>query len=300
MSIMDGRRYLLLTLVTVGLFALSGSSCPRAFTLSTPPPRVLPPSPTLPQIVQAVNQNSGQIQSFTTNSATISGPGWPALRCSIAFQRTRLLRLRAETALTGPEVDLGSNEQVFWFWVRHNQPPGVYFCRHDQFTTSRARQMIPIEPDWLIDALGVTLLDPQLPHQGPFPVAGGRSLQIRTILDTAEGPITKVTVIDAASALIMEQHLLDARGQVRASAAAEGHRRDALTGLWMPAAVQVNCPSARFAMKVNLGNVEINRLAANPELWVMPNYPGSPQVDLCDPRLCPAPSTASRPIQVRP
>jgi hypothetical protein len=296
---MDGRRYLLLSLVAVGLFALSGSSCPRAFTLSTPPPRVLPPSPTLPQIVQAVNQNSGQIQSFSSGSATISGPGWPALRCSIAFQRPRLFRLRAETGLTGPEVDLGSNDQLFWFWVRRNQPPSVYFCRHDQFAMSRARQMVPVEPDWLIDALGVTQLDPQLPHQGPYPVAGRRALQVRTILDTADGPVTKVTIIDASSALVMEQYLLDARSQVRASAVAEGHRRDPATGLWMPAAVQVNCPAAQFAIKVNLGNVEINRLAPNPELWAMPSYPGTPPVDLCDPRFGPASAMSSQPLTLR-
>ena len=37
---------------------------------------------------------------------------------------------RRRTALTGPEVDLGSNDELFWFWVRRNEPPAVYFARH--------------------------------------------------------------------------------------------------------------------------------------------------------------------------
>ena len=68
----------------------------------------------------------------------------------------------------GPEVDLGSNDQLFWFWIKRNQPPAVYVCRHDQFPTSRARQMIPIDPNWLVEALGTLVLDSQLPHQGPY------------------------------------------------------------------------------------------------------------------------------------
>jgi hypothetical protein len=290
---MDGRRCLTLTLVTVGLFALSGASCPRTWTPPwlNPPPRVLPPNPTLEQVIEAVNRNNGQIQSFSSNSATISGPGWPTLRASVAFQRSRLFRLRAETGLTGPEVDLGSNDQVFWFWVRRNTPPGVYFCRHDQFATSAARKMIPIEPDWLIEALGAAQLDPGLPHQGPFPVAGGR-LQIRTIRETPQGPVTKVTIIDASSALVMEQQVIDARGQLRASAVAEGYRRDPLSGLYMPAAVRVNSPPAQFSMRINLGSVEINRLAGTAELWAMPSYPGSPPVDLCSANSAPPTSAA--------
>ena len=135
---MDGYQRRMLLVVAVGLFALSGANCPHFVQYTSPLPRVLPPSATVEQVIQAVNQNNGQIQSYSTTTATISGPGWPTLRASIAFQRPRLFRLRAETGLTGPEVDLGSNEQIFWFWVRRNQPPGVYFCRHEQFATSRA------------------------------------------------------------------------------------------------------------------------------------------------------------------
>ena len=119
-----------------------------------PQPQVLPPGAGLEQVIAAVNRNNSQIQALFSDSATLSGPGYPTLRAHIAYQRPRNFRLRADTGLTGPEVDLGSNDQLFWFWIKRNQPPAVYFCRHDQFPTSRARQMIPIDPNWLIEALG--------------------------------------------------------------------------------------------------------------------------------------------------
>jgi len=172
----------LLLLIPLGLIALSGSACPsnlvRQYT--APIPRALPPSPTLEQVIEVVNRNNGQIHSFSTQRATLTGPGFPTLRASIAMECPRRFRLRAETGLTGPEVDLGSNDELFWFWIRRNEPPAVYFCRHEQFATSSVRYQVPVAPDWLIEALGVVQLDPNLPHQGPLVQSDGK-LEIRTI-----------------------------------------------------------------------------------------------------------------------
>ena len=284
---MDGYRCGRVALAVVGLLGLSGAGCPQMVTQLAPPPRVLPPSPSLEQVIQAVHRNSSQIQSFSSNTATISGPGWPTLRANLAFQRPCLFRLRADTTLTGAEVDVGSNDQLFWFWVRRDQPPGLYFCRHDQFATSRARQMIPLDPYWLIEALGMAEFDPALPHQGPYQAPNNR-LQIRTIRETPEGPTTKITMIDAASAWMMEQYVYDPKGQLKASSMAEGYHRDPLTGLFIPSVVRINYPTAQFSMRLDLGKVEVNRLLGNPaELWTMPNYPGSPLVDLGNPQLQP-------------
>ena len=258
-------RHLLLALALATLVAQGGCAWLRFW--QEPQPQVLPPGAGLEQVIAAVNQNNSQIQALFSNSATLSGPGYPTLRAHIAFQRPRNFRLRADTGLTGPEVDLGSNDQLFWFWIKRNQPPAVYFCRHDQFPTSRARQMIPIDPNWLIEALGTLELDPSLPHQGPYPDKGNR-IQIRTIRETPEGPNMKVTIIDAVSAWVMEQRIYDAQGRLRARSVVEDYRRDPRTKLYVPTAVRVECPAAQFSMRVDLGAVQVNQLQGNPaELW---------------------------------
>ncbi len=247
------------------------------------------------QVIEVVNRNNSQIQSFSTNRATLSGPGFPTLRASVAFQRPGRFRLRAETGLTGAELDLGSNDELFWFWMRRNQPPAVYYCRHDQFAVSQARQMVPFEPAWLIEALGVAELDPGLPHQGPMFLPNNR-LRIDTILNTPGGPLTKVTIIDGSQGWILEQHLYDARRRLLAKSVATGHRRDPLTTLVMPTVVEINCPPAQLAMRIDLGNVEINRLSGDAAaLWSMPNYPNTPLVDMADPNFRPpgAPAQAA-------
>ncbi len=275
------RRWLLL--ICTGLLGLSGASCPQMVQQYTNPlPRILPPSPTLEQVIAAVNQNNSQIQSFSTNQASISGRGFPALRASVAFQRPQRFRLRAELGVLGStELDLGSNDDLFWFYVKRNQPPALYYCRHDQFAASPARQMTPFEPAWLIEALGVAEFDPALPHQ--LTCLPNDKLRIDTIRNTPDGPVTKVTFLDGSQGYILEQRLYDAHRQLLARSVASGHRRDPASNLVMPTAVQIFCPPAQLEMRIDLGNVQINRLSGEATaLWTMPSYPDAPLVDLAN------------------
>src|SRR5207248_594607 len=119
-------------------------------------------------------------------------------------------------AVTGPEIDLGSNDELFWLWVRRNNPPTLYYCRHAQFATSAAKQLMPVDPDWLLDALGLASFDPALQHSAPQRNANGR-IEIRTLLPGPAGTMTKTTVIDEARAWVLEQHLHDERGTLVAT-----------------------------------------------------------------------------------
>ena len=289
----------------MGLFATSGASCPHPPWQADALPRVLPPTPTLEQVINVVNRNNSQIQSFSANRASISGPSLPAMRASLAFQRPGRLRLRADLGVLGTQFDLGSNDELFWFWIHRSQPPGVYYCRHDQFAASRARQVVPIEPQWLIEALGVAEIDPALPCQGGLIFLPNDRLRIDTIRETPDGPITKVTILDGSQGWILEQYLFDARRRLLASSTASQYRRDPATGLFMPTVVQVNCPQAQFSMRIDLGEVEINRLSGDPAaLWTMPGYPGAPPIDMADPNFRPPmlspPPAAARAATARP
>jgi hypothetical protein len=299
------RRFLLLAVVT-GLFALSGANCPFLWTdqdeLTRVPP-ALGQSPNLDQVIQVVNAQTSQIQSFTAHQASISGQGFPSLRTSIAFERPRHFRLRAETGLTGPEIDLGSNEELFWFWVRRNQPAATYYCRHEQFATCPARNQLPVDPEWLVEAFGVMQFDPTQHHQGPYPAPGGR-LEIRSTRDTPEGPALKSTFVDGVHGVVLEQRVFDARGQLIARAAASHFRRDPANGIFMPTLIDIQSPPNKFTMQINLGTVEINRPITNGgQLWAMPSYPGFPAVDLCNPSQPGppgAPAVTSRPYAPNP
>ncbi|NQU20152.1 MAG: hypothetical protein HQ567_02640 [Candidatus Nealsonbacteria bacterium] len=285
-------------LTAVGLIGLCGSNCNCWLWQSPPQPRILSLQPTVEEVIGVVNANNGQINSFSTGNATLSGPGIPTLRANLAFERPKRLRLRAEM-MGSSELDVGSNDELFWFWIKRNEPRALFYCRHDQFGSSKARQMIPVDPDWLADALGTVCLDPGLPYQGPYPMKNDL-LELRVLLDTPEGQQTRRIVVNGQG-LVVEQYLYDTGGYLIASSKASRHRRDDFSGLWMPGVVQIDSPRAKFAMRLDLGTLQINRLEGDPAaLFAMPQYPGWPPVDLGDPNLQFAPTQPAARVSLRP
>ena len=95
-----------------------------------------------------------------------------------------------------------------------------------------------------------------------------------------------MTVVNGKFGLILQQRVYDARNQLVGTSTTGRYRRDPATGLFMPTVVQISTPakgtSPAFTMELQLGNVEINTLAAGTgQLWAMPNYENSPPVDIC-------------------
>jgi len=239
----------------------------------------------LDQVIHHVNSGSERIRQLQTVGATLSLPGAPSLRANIAMERPRRFRLQAGTGIAGEEIDLGSNDELFWLWVRRNQPTAIYYCRHDQFRQSVARQIIPVEPQWLMEALGVIHFDPAVRHDGPLPHPSG-GMEIRSTIPSAEGNLTKVTVVDAAYGWVLQQHVYDHQGQLLASALASRHRYDGTSGVSLPRHVEIQLPPAQMSFTVDVNDYMINRLGGNPvQLWSMPRMEGYPLVDLADPRL---------------
>jgi hypothetical protein len=245
-------------------------------------PQVLAEGASRDQIIAAVNQNSARIQSLSVTGATISIPGTlglPILSGNIAAERPGRFRLTAGTAISGQEIDLGSNDELFWVWVRQNQPPAVYFCRHEQFATSSIRQIMPIEPKWLLAALGMVDIDPASVFDGPLPHGDG-TVELRSWLPSSSGNLQQVTVIDARRAWVVEQHVYDQAGTtLLASAVAESHQYLEPQQVSLPQRVAINLPSSGLNFKIDLGAVQINQLAGDrQQLWTLPT--GYPQYDL--------------------
>jgi hypothetical protein len=275
----------------LGLFVLlgaSGASCPK-FLKSYPSTgtRAIPKTATLADVVSVVNANSAKIRSLYSTDAAVSVSLMPSLKANLALERPKRFRLRAETGITGPEVDLGSNDSLFWLWVKRMQPAAIYYCSHKQFPTSAIKQFVPVEPDWLIDALGITGFDPAGKHTGPLYVRGGR-LEIRTELPRPEGAWTKVTMVDAVHGFVMEQHLYDQKGTRVASSLTSHHLRDPESEAIIPRQVEIQWPATQFTLKLELKSLQVNRLSGDPaQLFEMPTYAGYTPTDAGDPSFQP-------------
>ena len=259
--------------------------------------------PTLEDVIRVVNTNSERVRQLYTDNATLTIEGMPALRASLAAERPRRLRLRAQFIGVGQVLDLGSNDELFWALIDAPQfatgaPRAVYYARHDQFRRSHVSALLPIEPEWLIDAIGMMRFDPQHLHEGPYTRGPGR-LEIRTRLPSPDGEVTRVVVVDATYGWILEQHLYDSQGQLFASAFTSEHRYYPSAGVSLPHHVEIRLPPPNPAIRLEVASYRINQLYADPnQLWAMPTYTGYRFVNLGDPALgaaSPVPDAASLP-----
>lgn len=278
---------LIAVMLVVTAVASSGATCPsvlRGYQVGTMPlPRVLPPQPSLDQIIGAIHDNTQRVRNYMAPQAVISVPGVPRLSAQVACEPPRRFRLRAQTAVSGNELDLGSNDDLFWLWIRRHEPPVMLFCRHDQYAQSSARRLLPIRADWMPELLGLISFNPSDSHEGPFPLADGR-LEIRSRLASPDGELLKSTLVDGTTGLVLEQHLFTPTGERLASVRTTQHRVDPTSGAALPRKVEVSWPASDVNFTLDLKAVTTNMPTSDPgQLWQMPAYEGYEPIDLADP-----------------
>ena len=278
---MKGPRTLLATLL--GLLLFAGASCPRRVVPTGPvAPIVFQATPTTAQIIQVVNQNTQRIAQLQTTDATLDVVGAPSLRASLAMERPQRFRMIARTGITGDEVDVGSNDEYFWFWARRASPPAVYYARHDQTYDPRVQSVMPIAPHWLVEAMGLVWLDPNRTYEGPFP-RGPNQLELRYVEPTPYGSVTKLLVIDAQRGQISHLAVYGPNGQLMAAANCSNFQYDPVSLAWLPRQIDVQLPEAETQLTLTVDNYIINQLQADPaQLFSMPSIPGAPPVNLTE------------------
>ena len=268
--------------VLVVCLATSGCRLPGFLspTQGPQPPTVFYGSPTLDQVMHVVNANTARVHQLQTTSASLSVPGVPALQCDIAMERPLRLRMTAGTHITGSELDLGSNDNLFWFWARRNEEPAIYFARHSEFRNAAAARIMPVPPSWIMEAVGLVQLAGDGSTVGPYPQANGR-LEIRTQTNSSGGELHRVITIDDQRGYVLDQRVFDAAGQLLAVSVTSDHYHDPAAGVTLPRQIDIQLPPAELAFTLKVSGYLVNQLAADGlQLWSMPQKEGFHLVDL--------------------
>jgi len=280
------------------VFCLSGASCPRQFRApsTVTAPVVLFGEPSLEQVIEVINGNTERIRQLQTTDATLAAAGVPALKASLALERPRRLRIQAGSGLTGTELDLGSNDHVFWLWTKRNDPPAVYYAYHHQYSPTAMGDILPIPPHWLIESLGLIELDPAAHYQGPTRLGNGQ-LELRYTVGVDQGGLTKVLVLDDQRGHVLRQQVYDQQGRLIASATASAFQFDPVNLASLPRRVEIQLPPAQMSFTLQVEHFVINQLYADPaQLWAMPRFERAPPVNLAEPQVAPYQVGVTQPV----
>ncbi|MCG8649858.1 MAG: hypothetical protein MI861_08495 [Pirellulales bacterium] len=286
-------------------FVSGGATCARRnATLPLPPPPVLLTDvPTLQELAAAVNRtdNITQLSSNSTSVEVLSRPDLPRLTSSsLHLQRDQRFRLRASLPiLLGAGVDMGSNEEVFWFEVPERLGKTLYYARHDLYQQQLHRAVLPVAPTWLMDALGLVRIDPATVVGSPVRRADGQ-WEVRNTLTMPDGVYQRVCFVQPQAGYVTRQYLYAPNGALIAQSNATNHVYYEEAGCALPHQVDLTLTPAGgtpLSMRISVGAYAVNQLlSGDPNLFVMPQT-ASKFVDLTTVTAPPttAPPTAALP-----
>ncbi len=267
---------MLLMLVTTGS---TGCEWLRQFRNSEPPiPVAFNNAPTLEQLTAAVNQNTENVRQIQS-AVKVSMDGVPAkLSGNLALEQPKNLRIQAGV-LGVPElgVDIGSNDSVFWVWSKASvggMEPVMLYSTHRDFASSNAAKLLPIQPQWITQALGLVSFDSNDEHSGPFARNDGR-VEIRSRIKTPQGLVTRVVVMDPRFGVINQIAMYDSSNNRIAYANAFRYVYNHEHQVRLPRHLEIffNDPNTRKENKlsITLDNVSVNSFYGDREtIWTMP------------------------------
>ena len=264
----------------------------------------LPDAPSAERFVTFLNWRADQLKDVEYANARmrVSGKGIPIpvnLDGSMAAAQPKFFRLRSRGRVAG-EIDMGSNPEQFWVYAAApGDEPLFVYATHADFQTGRAKMPggLPFEPDWVMQALGMT----KLPEGVAYDVQPNDRERTYTVGWTAASPngttVRKEVVLDADPATgnrsQVKRHVLrDARNKLIATAeirAAEVYRvgqnpNGQALAIQYPTHMVLRWEEPRFELDLQLERAAVNTgLAEDPSrraLFVRPTIRGREPVDL--------------------
>jgi len=242
--------------------------------------------PTPAGLVAYLNENSRQVQALSCQEVSLdcradnqSGSAVGRMDC----QKPRNFRLTARV-VGQPLVDIGSNEQEFWYWIG-KADPHVFHRSHEAAARGGIRMPFPFQPDMVLAGLGMADRDPS----GQYDVrVQARTVELIEPARSPEGkPIQKVTVFQRTQATghqpqVMAHLLRDMQGHEICRATITEVVHDPRTGAELPRRIQFNWPGQKLEMKMKLDGLRVvppdPQLAAS--LYSRRNLSSQPGYDL--------------------
>lgn len=110
-------------------------------------------------ILEEVNAKNQNAKSFVSDDVLVkiweNGQRFK-LKADIQYQKPNGFRMII-SSIMGKELDLGSNNQKFWYWSRRDRYPGLYWSYYEDFEKTRLKT--PFNPIFMKSSLGLEVLD---------------------------------------------------------------------------------------------------------------------------------------------
>lgn len=230
-------------------------------------------APTTEQLTDYLNKNAALLKTLRCDEVRVTcrqGIQAVDLDARMICQQPRNFRMTANF-LGKPEVDLGSNEQEFWYWIRRGDPAQIY-CRYQDLDAGQVRIMpFPFQPDWVLETLGMGQYGPASHYQ--LDTSDPNKLKLIERTKSPQGkPVQKVIVFNRRPAQAPEPQITDfilvdeESNKEICSAHVLASQIDPGTGGMYPKRLELSWPEQRLSLKLDL-------TAATAGVQIPPGFP---------------------------
>lgn len=215
-------------------------------------------NPVVFALIDKINDKNNRIYNIyvkqmpiwlTINNITFKARG------ELAHQKDKLFRLHINTIITGKEMDLGSNNDIFWFWSKRMEPSYLYYSRHENI--SKTNLKTPLNPMWMIESLNFNLID-----KGTIQamIEKNEMYYIYQNRTSASGePIILITILDPKSESVIGRLMLN---QIKENIVTITYKNKSMKTIWHNEAISMEWDMSSICYNTELPG----------KLWILPDY----------------------------
>jgi hypothetical protein len=219
-------------------------------------------------LIRSINNANSRVKSVCYTDIKIQLSQNLTIRANgkLFFQKDKFLRIFISHSLFGQEMDIGSNEEFFWFWSKRMTPPALFYARHEDLGKTMLKT--PLNPDWLLESFGIT----QLPEKNIEFVKCGLLQGIIQYKVSALGEnVFIVTLLDPKINTIAGKYLYREDGNLLASIEFKSFKKCNKVGVMVPTSLRITWPEENIYMDWDMSGVGINQ-CIDPTNWDLPYY----------------------------
>jgi outer membrane lipoprotein-sorting protein len=224
-------------------------------------PDAAPPQVELPAIVQEINARNAKVKSLACENLDIKV--WQnGLRYKLTgrlySEKPTMFRMQIDSIL-GSEVDIGSNDKLFWYWSRRDKNPGVHYASYADYNKTRLKT--PFNPLFMRSTLGIE----HLPNTNVKVTDNGKDIMLTYPRENASGqPILFSVFINKERKHVDGFLVTDMKGKTLAACEIQEYNGD------IPVKILYSWYEENKVLLMTLNRPQLNA-TISPTMWQMPN-----------------------------
>lgn len=172
------------------------------------------------------------------------------------------------SSFLGKEMDIGSNDEIFWFWSRRMRPQALYYSSHENSYNTNLRPIF--NKEWVLECFIFSRVEET---EGVSFFEKEKTLIVKSLKKSSGADhVYVVTVIDPKLLFITSKHICDANDNVMASIEYKNFQKDLI-----PRLIEVSWYEEGIFMRWDINSVVLNE-SIDECVWKVPDH--EPMVDM--------------------